>query len=129
MTGLKDICDIYGMSKSTALRRVKECFGHAPKRANMVHLDSEQMQVFADYLAKRDDSKPVHTEPNDASVMRQLELENARLSERCANLTHQVMQLESEVERLHAALEREQRNNVGFWSRLGRKLLGDGTHD
>lgn len=126
MTGLKDICETYGMSKSTALRRVKECFGDAPKRAKMVYLDAEQAQVFADYLAKRDGSKSVRNEPDDASTVRQLELENARLSERCANLAHQVAQLESEVERLHGALEREQSAHVGFWARVGQRLLGEG---
>ena len=40
------------------------------------------------------------------------------------SLVAQVKQLESEIERLHAALEREQNSHLGFWNRLGQKLLG-----
>ena len=129
MANLTDVCNIYGISRSTALRRIKACFGDAPKRGNAVYLDASQMQVLADYLDKQGDSTTCHIEPTGAPDTTQLQIDLARAEERAASLARENASLRDEIERLHAALEREQNTHVGFWHRLGRKLLGDGARD
>lgn len=129
MANLTDVCDAYGISRSTALRRIKACFGDAPKRGNAVYLDASQMQVLADYLDKQGDSTTRHIEPTGAPDTMQLQIDLARAEERAASLARENASLRDEIERLHAALEREQNTHVGFWHRLGRKLLGDGARD
>lgn len=129
MANLTDVCNIYGISRSTALRRIKACFGDAPKRGNAVYLDASQMQVLADYLDKHGDSLARHINSDGAPDMTQLQIDLARIEERAASLARENASLKDEIERLHAALEREQSSHVGFFHRLGQRLLGSGTHD
>lgn len=127
MTTISDLCEAYGFSKSTALRRVKDCFGDAPKQGNVVHLDASQTQVFADYLAKLGFAPTRQSEPQDAPHDAEAA---AQLAEAQAALVRQyeerIRDLQAEIERLHAVLEREQARPRGFWDRLGQKLLGSG---
>lgn len=90
-----------------------------------MQLDANQTALVADHFSK---SKAKKETPATNRVA-ELEQEVAVLHERVAGLEQQISLLKSQLEASNAALEREQRNNVGFWSRLGRKLLGDGTHD
>lgn len=131
MTTISDLCDVYGISRSTALRRVKDCFGDAPRRGKAVHLDASQTQVFADYMAKQTASVTRHDAPSDASPTHHAErpqdpLETPTVRALVAQYEARIRDLQDEVERLHAALEREQQTHVGFWHRLGQRLLGDG---
>lgn len=134
MANLADVCDAYGISKSTALRRIKECFGSVPKQGNSTHLDASEMQILADYLAKHDIVKSRENDSGDASEVTQLRIDLARSEERVASLTRECDALRreldhvhAETERLHEALAREQASHVGFFRRLGQKLLGDGS--
>lgn len=129
MANLTDVCDAYGISRSTALRRIKACFGDAPKQGNAVFLDASQMQILSDYLEKHGDAKTPQNTAEGAPEMTQLRIELARAEERAASLARENASLRDELERVHAALEREQRVHVGFWHRLGHKLLGEGTRD
>lgn len=130
-TTIKDICDEYGISRSTALRRVKECFAgrdDAPKPNEAVRLDASQTHVFADYMGKRHESKTRQDAPNSADVTRQdassKDVEIARLQAENDGLKREIQLLSDRLEKADEALEREQMS--GFWSRLGQKLLGKG---
>lgn len=129
MASITDICNTYGISRSTALRRIKACFGDAPKRGNAVYLDASQMQVLADYLDKQGDSVARHIDSDDAPDMTQLQIDLARVEERAASLARENASLKDEIDRLHEALAREQQSHVGFWTRLGQRLLGSGARD
>lgn len=126
MATLTDICDTYGISRSTARRRVKDCFGDAPMTDGRIELDASQMHEFADYMRKHD----ITAAPIDAPETHQQCAINApEVRALVAQYEARIRDLQDEVERLHAALEREQNTHVGFWHRLGRKLLGDGVRD
>lgn len=129
MANLTDVCNIYGISRSTALRRIKACFNDTPKRGNSVYLDASQMQILADYLDKQGDSVAHHVDSDDAPDVTQLRIDLARAEERAASLARENASLKDEIDRLHAALEREQQSHVGFWTRLGQRLLGSGARD
>ena len=137
MTTIKQIAEQYGVSKSTARRWVLQCFPNASADGAKVELDAGQMHVLAEYAASRgaihEPIRKTHNEPylnRDVSFwnaskeiqMARYEAENEALLKRCESL-------ETEIERLHAALEREQMQARGFWSKLGQKLLGTGSSD
>lgn len=130
MASITDICNTYGISRSTALRRIKACFGDAPKRGNAVYLDASEMQILADYLGKQGDSVTRHIESTDApETHQQNAIDAPEVRALVAQYEARISDMQNEIERLHAALEREQTLHVGFWSRLGRKLLGSGSND
>lgn len=130
MASITDICNMYGISRSTALRRIKACFGDAPKRGNAVYLDASEMQILADYLGKQGDLVARHIESTDAPETHQRSAIDApEVRALVTQYEARIRDLQTEIDRLHAALEREQSSHVGFWHRLGRKLLGDGTRD
>lgn len=126
MATLTDICDAYGISRSTALRRIKACFGDAPKRGNAVYLDASQMHEFADYMGKHD----TIAAPTDAPEARQgCAIDAPEVRALVAQYEARIRDLQGEIDRLHEALAREQSSHVGFFHRLGQRLLGSGTHD
>lgn len=159
MVSLRQIAEQYGISKSTARRRVLECFPSLEiEPGKAIQLNAEQASVFADWMLKRgevhESAEPVHksvvnqsesaAEPdvtNDEPVTKynsvdrtiQRAVHEAVQAERLKqfesereSLLNRIESLEAEVERLHKALEREQMKSVGFWNRLGQRLLGSG---
>lgn len=130
MANLTDVCNIYGISRSTALRRIKACFGDAPKRGNAVYLDASQMQVLADYLDKHGDSVARHIESTNAPETHQRNAIDApEVRALVTQYEARIRDLQDEIDRLHEALAREQQSHVGFWTRLGQRLLGSGARD
>lgn len=154
MLTLRQIMEQYGLSKSTARRRVLECFPDLkvePGRA--IQLDGPQASIFADWMKKRGAvhesalnqpeqvassvdklvatsgftaeqvQKLVH-DAVQAEQVKRLELEVESLMNQLELSQKHVESLETELERLNKALEREQMKSVGFWNRLGQKLLG-----
>lgn len=159
MVSLRQIAEQYGISKSTARRRVLECFPSLEiEPGKAIQLDAEQASMFADWMGKRggvhESAEPVHetvlnqVESDDESGVKHYEtisafenvdkaiqraVQEAVQAERLKqyesereSLLNRIESLESEVERLHKALEREQMKSIGFWNRLGQKLLGSG---
>lgn len=126
MASITDICNTYGISRSTARRRVKDCFGGAPIVDGRIELDASQMHEFASYMGEQSAT----TAPADApETHQQSAIDAPEVRALVAQYEARIRDLQDEVARLHAALEREQSSHVGFWHRLGKKLLGDGTRD
>ena len=132
-TTINDICEQYGVSRSTALRRVKECFAErydAPKPNETVRLDASQMHVFADFMSKIGESKMRHDAPKSEEMTRHdassKDIEIAELRARVEGLERENEVLRERLAVADEALAREQMASRGFWSRLGQKLLRDG---
>ena len=54
MLTLRQIAEQYGISKSTARRRVLECFAELDvEQGKQIQLSQEQASVFADWMKKR----------------------------------------------------------------------------
>lgn len=134
MTTVKDLCEMYGFSRSTALRHIRACLGDAPKVDGVVRLDASMTHQLTRYLSGKT-IKVVHQDaPNDAPLTHHgasndaaLLQENAALKERVAGLERECELLRERLEVADAALEREQMQARGFWSKLGQKLLGGGN--
>lgn len=126
MASITDICNTYGISRSTARRRVKDCFGDAPMVDGRIDLDASQMHEFANYMGKQGTT----TAPADASeAHQQSAIDAPEVRALVTQYEARIRDLQDEVERLHAALEREQSSHVGFWHRLSQRLLGSGARD
>lgn len=126
MASITDICNMYGISRSTARRRVKDCFGGAPMVDGRIELDASQAHEFANYMGKQDTTAA----PADAPETRQRSAIDApEVRALIAQYEARIRDLQDEVERLHEALAREQQSHVGFWHRLSQRLLGSGARD
>lgn len=147
MATIKQMADEYGVSKSTMRRWIMDCI---PEVFNGKKLDltEEQAHKVADYIEKNELVKTVHdsfepasevvyepiNETNDSDEtlinrIHELELENASLkaSNDSLNRSHEL--LVKQLEAMNEALKREQNMHVGFFKRLGQKLLGDGKNN
>ena len=168
MLTLRQIAEQYGISKSTARRRVLECFAELDvEQGKQIQLSQEQASVFADWMKKRGavhESAVNHSEQAvnkseqatespktaldagsftaeqvqrivdeavQAEQVKRIEQENESLREQVEQYRSRVESLETEISRLHEALEREQNlaqiRKQGFFYRLGQKLLGSGS--
>lgn len=138
MTTVTELCEAYGFSRSTALRHVKACFGDAPKVDGVVRLDASQMHQLTHYLAGKTDKVTRHDASNDAPATRhdasndapfdaEMLQEIAALREHVSGLERENELLRERLEISDAALEREQMQARGFWSKLGQRLLGGGN--
>lgn len=143
MATLLQIAKEYQVSKSTVRRWVEKCMPEVFD-GKRIDLDESQMHTLAHFVeenelatiggdSKADESQTVHEpvyEVVDERVMdrlRELEIENASLRAENAVLNRSVNMLENRLEAADKALEREQMQARGFWSRLGQKLLGKST--
>lgn len=146
---LKELSAEYGVSKSTMRRRVLKCFPDTFEKGAPILLTSEQASILAHEMGGPHvnrgepvhESAAVHGEQIDETLMSwddvqkmiqdakreavQMERLEHLEAEREA-LMDRVASLEAEVVRLHKALEREQMRGMGFWNRLGQKLIGAG---
>ena len=163
MPTFRDIAAQYGLSKSTARRRVLECFEEMEvplsiEQGKALQLDSEQAAIFADWMKKlgavhesalnqsesvaapaaesaEPDSSGGFTleqvqalidEAVQAEQVKRIEQERDALLNQLEQANRRIESQEEEIQRLHSALEREQMKSVGFWNRLGQRLLGSG---
>lgn len=126
MVSITDICSTYGISRSTARRRVKDCFGGAPTVNGRIELDASQAHTFAVYMGEQSTT----TASADAPEARQQSAIDApEVRALVAQYEARIRDLQDEIDRLHEALAREQQSHVGFWTRLGQRLLGSGSND
>lgn len=140
MSTLLEISREYGVSKSTMRRWVERCMPEV-FNGKRIDLDESQMHVLAHFIEENGlasiggDSEACDSEPVRETVyevvderaldrIRKLEIENASLRAENAVLNSSVNMLVNRLEAADRALEREQMQSRGFWSRLGQKLLG-----
>lgn len=148
MPTIKELAESYGVSKSTMRRRVLEVYPDIASDGGVINLTAAQVSAIADHMGKRGAKLVQQHEPNesahDSVVERQEPVESVRESaesvpleqyetvveslKRCIeSLENQLESKDAEIERLHEALKREQMTRLGFWGRLGQKLLGSGA--
>lgn len=136
MKTLKDVADELGIDKQRVARYVRNNVTDVVKektaRGETVVLNDEQYyQVKAHFIEKSEAGSPtmVTTSQNGGDPQKdvvRLERENAVLNERVRGLERENDLLREQLAAAGAALEREQLQSRGFWSRLGQKLLGSG---
>ena len=137
MKTLKQVADELGIDKQRVARwvrnNVKDVVKKKGANGETVVLDEEQeRQVKAHFIVKAErgsktmpnQSEPVRDVAND---LVKLERENAVLNERVRGLEKENALLRERLDQADQALTREQMQSRGFWSRLGQKLLGDGS--
>lgn len=133
MATIKQVADDLGISKQRVAnyvrKHMKDVHRTTSQGGEAVCLDDEQVrQVKAHFIAmaERGDKR---MQPRDEPVndVRENPLENPAVRAVVAQYEARISDMQGEIERLHAALEREQNAHVGFWHRLGQRLLGDGT--
>lgn len=125
MTTIRELSEQLGVSAQTIRRYVKQELGVATKERQTLQLDANQAALVADHFTR---SKAKKEEPATNRVA-ELEQDVAVLRERVAGLEQQVSILKTQLEAANAALEREQQAHVGFWARLGQRLLGSGSRE
>lgn len=147
MATLVQIAEEYGVSRSTARRWVEECMPEV-FTGKKLDLSVAQMHQLAHYIKANDKTSSVHDTDSldtsggnglDAEEMRselvELKIETVRLSGviealntelRVREQEHRrlIEQLEKRAESAEKALAKEQDSHLGFWARIGQKLLG-----
>lgn len=137
MKTLKQIADELGIDKQRVARwvrnNVKDVVKEKGANGETVVLDEDQeRQVKAHFIEKAESgSKTMVTQSQSggdlAKDVVRLERENAVLNERVRGLEKENALLRERLDQADQALTREQMQSRGFWSRLGQKLLGDGS--
>lgn len=142
MPTIKELADEYGVSKSTMRRYIGKALPGI-FNGNRLNLTEDQTHTLAHYIAEHESSsvnknvlengsrtlQRTDFEQVSESVsdkLRKLEIENASLKAMNASLERENQHLLERLEVADKALEREQNIKLGFWSRLGQKLLGEG---
>lgn len=135
MTTIKQVADDLGISKQRVAHYVRKHLDNVHRTTSQggeaVCLDDEQVrQVKAHFItmAERGDKRmqPREEPVNDVP---QNPLEEPAVRAVIAQYEARISDMQTEIERLHAALEREQNTHVGFFHRLGQRLLGSGSND
>lgn len=137
MTTVRELSEKLGVSKTAILKYAKEELQLTTEPRKALQLSSNQCAVIADHFSnvKQEVCKETAQTENlelqtsvqlSANQVFSLQAENAALRERVSGLEEQVAILRERLEVADAALEREQMQARGFWSRLGQKLLGAG---
>lgn len=135
MTTIKQVADDLGISKQRVAHYVRKHLDNVHRTTSQggeaVCLDDEQVrQVKAHFIAMAErGDKRMQPREEPVNDVHQNPLEEPTVRAVIAQYEARIRDLQGEIDRLHAALEREQSSHVGFWHRLGRKLLGDGTRD
>lgn len=130
MVTIKELSEQLGVSPQTIRRYVKKELGVAMQERKTLQLDATQAAIVADHFCKNKQGK--QSDENDISAtfvaadVAELLRQVATLSERVAGLERENSLLRERLEVADSALEREQMQARGFWSRLGQKLLGSG---
>ena len=110
MLTLRQISEQYGISKSTARRRVLECFENLSiEQGKTLQLDSEQAAIFADWMKKRGE---VHESAlNNSEQVKQVAAETVDTSDNANTFTAaQVQKLVQEAVQAEQVKQVEQEN-------------------
>lgn len=132
MPTVKEVATKLGVSPQTVRRFVKTEFQIEPQARKAIVLSDEQASIvaahFADVATPETPTKSVVPDDNErvAELLQRiatLEVDVATFKERVAGLERERDLLKEQLDAMHNALEREQMQSKGFWSRLGQKLL------
>lgn len=137
MTTVKELAEELGVSPQTIRRFVRDELHVATQERKALQLDATQASIVADHFKDRTASKRDKTDKAVEYIQQQemlqriaaYEVEVATLKERVAGLERENSLLRMQLESSNKALEREQMNSVGFWKRVGQRLLGSGSND
>lgn len=135
MTTVKELADELGVSRTTILKFCKEELKLKTEPRRALQLSANQCSVVANHFSATDQVKQEKTENQTenqtarglqmrADEVFSLQQKNAVLEAENEGLREQISLLKERLEIADAALEREQLQARGFWSRLGQKLLG-----
>ncbi len=124
MPTIKEISEHFNVTPQTVRNFVKKEFDIKPERGKPIELTVNQLQITANHFAKTNskDTQEVFADfaKNEQSILRDF----AVLQERVSALERENELLRERLAKADEALEREQMQARGFWSRLGQKLLG-----
>lgn len=123
MTTVKELADELGVSPQTIRRYVKNELGVAMQPRKTLQLDANQASAVAAHFSGKTKESALDVSTGDAELLQEV----ATLRERVAGLERENELLRDQLETVNAALEREQMQARGFWSRLGQKLLGESS--
>lgn len=137
MTTVKELADELGVSRTTILKFCKEEMKLKTEPRRALQLSANQCSVVANHFSAVDQVNQEKTEKQTENLsahglqMRadevfSLQQKNAALEAENEGLREQISLLKERLEVADAALEREQLQARGFWSKLGQKLLGGG---
>lgn len=137
MTTVRELSERLGVSKTAVLKYAKEELKLKTEPRKSLQLSANQCAVIANHFSGIEQGKREQTENLSANQCADglqmcadevvsLQIENAALKERIAGLERENSLLRERIEKADEALEREQMQARGFWSRLGQKLLGEG---
>lgn len=122
MATIKELSDKLEVSPQTIRRFVKKEFGIVPEPRKPIILDANQCNIVAAHFA----AETLGDVSEVATPNQEMAQEVATLRERVAGLERENELLRERLQKADEALEREQMQARGFWSRLGQKLLGSG---
>lgn len=136
MATVKELADELGVSKTSVLKYCKEELHLQTEARRTLQLSANQCAVVANHFSAVDQRKSIQTENQTENHLQtcvqlradevfSLQHESAALKAENEGLREQVALLKERLEVADAALEREQMQARGFWSRLGQKLLGE----
>lgn len=136
MTTVKELSDELGVSRTTILKFCKEELNLKTEPRKALQLSANQCSVIANRFSaiklvkqevseKETDNTPKRDLQLRAEEVSSLQQENAKLKAENEGLREQIALYRERLEVADAALEREQMQARGFWSKLGQKLIGD----
>lgn len=139
MPTIKEVADKLSLSPQTIRRFVKQEFDIKPEPRKPIVLTDEQASIVANHFAgvansvadvaqeKLPVAEPSAHVASEVATLKEeiatLNIEVATYKERVAGLERENELLREQLETTNKALEREQMQAKGFWSRLGQKLL------
>lgn len=134
MTTVRELADKLGVSRQAVLNYAKTELGVKPQPRKACQLTDKQCAAvashFADSVSAADqqlhNKTDKQTDKQTDKLVSSLQIEVARLQAVVNGLERENALLKDRLEVADAALEREQQRAMGFWSRLGQKLLGSG---
>lgn len=129
MTRVKELADELGVTPQSIRNFAKKNFDFAKEKGPFEFTD-EQCSIIAHHFSTGRRKKDLQTEDDGLqSKVIDLQMQVARLEERCRGLERENDLLRNRLERADEALEREQKKAIGFWANIGRRLLGSGNSE
>lgn len=124
MITVKQLSEQLGVSPQTIRRYARDVLHVATQPRQMLQFDANQASaISAHFSGKTQESAEKSATPVATDVATMLQ-DVATLKERVAGLERENELLRERLAIADTALEREQMQSRGFWSRLGQKLLG-----